>query len=119
MLTRIIYLTVRYYFVTLIALVLFYLIFVAYYHVNETLLFVFTVLLAWLQPVIDKVREIKRQVELETPRARVREVASTAEINWRAFFGLVGKPLVIVVLLLLAAFFLVYLYLFIRLRHWW
>ena len=75
MLTRIIYLTLRYYFVTLIALVLFYLIFVAYYHVNETLLFVFTVLLAWLQPVIDKVREIKRQVELETPRARVREVA--------------------------------------------
>jgi UDP-N-acetylmuramyl pentapeptide phosphotransferase/UDP-N-acetylglucosamine-1-phosphate transferase len=118
MVVRIIYLTIRHYLVTIILLILVYVIFVTYFHVNETVLFLLTVLLTWLQPMIDKVREIKRQVELEAhPRNEAIHSTST-RIDWGLIVSKARTPLLIISAIIFLLAFLIYIYLFVRLRHW-
>jgi len=121
MLTRVIYLTIRHYLPTLVALVVLYLLFITYLDVDKTLMFLLTILISWLQPSIDKFREIKRQVEVEErahPRGDERERISV-KTNWSAIFDTARKPLLITIATLASLLILAYAYLYIRLRNWW
>lgn len=120
MITRVIYLTIRYYLATVISLVVLYIIFVAYLHVNETVLFLLTVLITWLQPIIDKAREIRRQLEAAEPRLLEGIPATTTGrgINLKADLSWVKRPLLLIAGILLLLAIVSYIYLFVRLRHW-
>jgi hypothetical protein len=120
MVVRVIYLTVRYYLATVISLIVLYVIFVAYLHVNGTLLFLLTIFIAWLQPIIDRAREIRRQLEAEESRVGEGTEATTTDrgINLKADLSWVVRPMLLIAGILLLLAIATYIYLFIRLRHW-
>jgi hypothetical protein len=120
MILRAIYLTIRHYLITIILLILVYVIFVSFLQVNAKLVFLLTVIVQWLQPFIDKFREMKREVELQgNSQPSTKQPAATAyRTDWGAILSKVKTPSLIIASVILLLAIIIYAYLYIRLRGW-